>query len=91
MDKLNKVATDIFGKNLTFDPLPVRVSVGQYVDIEPLVITEARTEFSSETFISSNGRHLPIFCTVTIDFDFWMMPAPNAEFLSILGEEMFGG
>lgn len=90
INDLQKGATEFFGTNLTFDPLPVRVSVGQYVDIEPLVITEVNTEFSGETFINSDYRHLPIFCSVNISFDFWMMPGPNLEFMSLLGNEIFG-
>lgn len=86
---LTKIS-DFFGRNLTFDPLPVRCSIGQYIDIEPLVITKLGIEFSNDTFINSDGRHLPIFCTVSLTFDFWLNPAPKLQFLSLLGNEMFG-
>lgn len=82
--------SNLLGLSLTFDPFPVRCSIGQYIDIEPLVITSAGIDFSSETFINSDGRHLPIFCTVHIEFDFWMNPKPSLQFLSLFGTEMFG-
>lgn len=86
---LTKIA-DIFGRNLTFDPVPVRCSVGQYVDLEPLVITKLTIEFSNDTFINEDGRHLPLFCSVSISMDFWLIPAPKLQFMSLLGTEMFG-
>jgi len=80
-----------FGRNLTFDPLPVRVNVGQYIDIEPLVITKIKFNFSKETFVqSATGRHLPILCSVNINFEYWLKPAPEMEFTSLLGRELFG-
>jgi len=85
-DTLNR----LFGRNLTFDPLPVRVSVGQYVDIEPLVINKVNIDFSKETFVHNSGRHLPITCSVNISFEFWLRPAPNKQFASLLGRELFG-
>lgn len=85
-----------FGSNYTFNPLPVRVSVGQYMDIEPLVITAVNTSFSKETFINysgtkdKRGRHLPIMVTTDITFQYWLNPAPDLQFASILGQELFG-
>lgn len=85
---------EAFGSNYTFNPLPVRVSVGQYMDIEPLVITNINTTFSKETFInysgSDKGRHLPITVTVDITFEYWLNPAPDLQFTSLLGQELFG-
>lgn len=85
---------EAFGSNYTFNPLPVRVSVGQYMDIEPLVITKVNTTFSKETFINysgkEKGRHLPITVTVDIGFEYWLNPSPDLEFTSLLGEELFG-
>ena len=43
---------NLFGANVTINPLPVRVCVGQHIDIEPLVITSIETKFSRETFVS---------------------------------------
>lgn len=86
---------DVFGKNLTFDPVPVRLCVGQYIDIEPLVITSLKITFSKEQFLSGASinaipLHLPLFCTAEITFDFWVNPSPSMQFMKILGLEMFG-
>ena len=81
---------DLVGRNLTLDPLPVRVNVGHYIDIEPMVITGIKVTFSREQFVAPNGRHLPIFCTVNISFTSWMTPSPDLEFMQLLGTEMFG-
>lgn len=88
---INPEIVKLFGKNLTFDPLPVRCSIGQFIDIEPLVISGVSIAFSNETFVNAEGRHLPIFVSVNIQFKFWMQPAPNLEFMQLLGEEIFGG
>jgi len=80
----------IVGRNLTLDPLPVRVSMGHYLDIEPMVITNVNISFSKEQWVAPNGRHLPIFLNVDISFDMWMSPAPRLEFMQFLGNEMFG-
>lgn len=79
-----------FGRELTFDPLPVRVCVGQYMDLEPLVITNMAVSFSKETYINKEARHVPITCFVILKFNFWMNPAPDLHFLSLFGHEMFG-
>lgn len=85
---------EAFGSNYTFNPLPVRVSVGQYMDIEPLVITGVNTSFSKETFInysgSDKGRHLPIMVTTELSFKYWLNPAPDLQFVNLLGQELFG-
>lgn len=87
---LNTVGT-FFGYNVTANPLPVRVCIGQYIDVEPLVITGIETKFSRETFISENsGRHLPLFAYTTVHFKYWLNPAPNLQFANVLGEEIFG-
>ena len=81
---------DLVGRNLTLDPLPVRVNIGHYIDIEPMVITSMKVTFSREQFVDPNGRHLPIFCSVNISFTSWMTPSPDLEFMQLLGKEMFG-
>lgn len=82
---------NFFGANTTINPLPVRVCVGQHIDVEPLVITGISTKFSKETFISEiQGRHLPLFAYTTISFKYWLTPAPNLQFVNILGTEIFG-
>lgn len=80
----------LVGRNLTLDPLPVRVSIGHYIDIEPMVITSMNVTFSRAQWIAPSGRHLPIFCDVNIKFSSWLTPAPKLEFMQLLGTEMFG-
>jgi len=91
---ISNVTTTInnfLGKNTTINPLPVRVCIGHHIDLEPLVIKGVDTKFSKETFISEiNGRHLPLFAYTTINFGFWLTPTPNMEFVSLLGNEIFG-
>lgn len=79
-----------FGSTYTFNPLPVRLSVGHHIDVEPLVITAINTNFSEETFIAPNNRHLPIFVTTTIQFKYWLNPNPDIQFADILGESIYG-
>lgn len=82
---------NFFGANTTINPMPVRVCIGQHIDVEPLVLTNVSTKFSRETFISeTQGRHLPLFAYTTISFSYWLTPAPNHEFLNMLGTEIFG-
>ena len=47
-------------------------------------------EFSENSFVNDDGKHLPLFCTVTINLDFWITPSPDLQFMSMLGHEMFG-
>ena len=86
---------ELLGKQLTFDPIPIRLCVGQYIDVEPLVITDLNISFSKEQYLSDvmqNGvpLHLPIFCTAEIGLSFWVNPSPNLQFMKLLGTEIFG-
>lgn len=83
-------ASSTFGHNLTFDPLPVRVSIGAFIDIEPLVINKIATTFSTELFVAKDGKQLPVFATTTIGFKMWMNPRPDMQWLKLLGTELFG-
>ena len=83
-------ANDLFGRNLTLDPIPVRCAVGHYIDIEPLVISGLDIKFSSDTFVHDTGMHLPVTCSVDINMEFWMTPAPKLSFMQLAGQEMFG-
>ena len=80
----------LVGRNLTLDQFPVRVSIGHYIYIEPMVIDKLEINFSKEQWIAPNGRHLPIFCEVSIVVTSWLSPAPKLEFMQLLGNEMFG-
>ena len=83
-------ASSTFGHNLTFDPLPVRLSIGAFIDIEPLVISKINTTFSTELFVSKDGKQLPVFATTAIGFKMWMNPRPDMQWLKLLGTEVFG-
>ena len=83
--------TNALGMNLVLDPLPVRCSIGHYADIEPLIIEDIKLSTTKDTFLDKNtGRHLPIKCTATIQFKFWLTPAPKLQFMELMGLEMFG-
>ena len=78
-----------FGGEITANPLPVRVSIGHYLDLEPMIITSLSITTSKEQFISRDGTHLPIFINADVGVAYWMQPGPTKDFLSILGNEMF--
>ena len=78
-----------FGGEITANPLPVRVSFGHYVDLEPMVITNVKITSSAEQFISADGTHLPVFVMADVTVEYWMQPGPDKEFMSFLGNEVF--
>ncbi len=78
-----------FGGEITANPLPVRVSIGHYLDLEPMVITGLNISASKEQFISADGTHLPMFMNAEVNVAYWMQPGPTKDFLSILGNEVF--
>ena len=78
-----------FGGEITANPLPVRVSIGHYFDLEPMVINSVKIYASTEQFISSDGTHLPIFMNADVNVSYWMQPGPTKDFISILGNEVF--
>ena len=78
-----------FGGEITANPLPVRVSFGHYVDLEPMVIKNVQITSSAEQFISADGTHLPVFVMADVTVEYWMQPGPDKEFMSFLGNEVF--
>lgn len=78
-----------FGGEITANPLPVRVSFGHYVDLEPMIIKSVKISSSAEQFISPDGTHLPVFVTADVAVEYWMQPGPDKEFMSFLGNEVF--
>ena len=78
-----------FGGEITANPLPVRISVGHYLDLEPVVLTDVKISASTEQFISKDGTHLPIWVSADVNFDYWMQPGPTKDFMSFLGSEVF--
>lgn len=85
-----RTANEFFGNNMTVNPLPVRVSIGHILDLQPMVITNVSFHCSAEQFISEDGTHIPIWVSASINFQPWMNPGPDNEFFSFLGDEIFG-
>lgn len=78
-----------FGKNNVAIPLPVRLTVGNILDIEPLVITNVDIKPSKETFVNRIGAHIPVTMSVTVTFGMWLTPGPNHQFMQLLGDNVF--
>lgn len=88
VDTYNSINT-FFGGEITANPLPVRVSIGHYMDLEPMVIDNVSFRASNEQFVSADGTHLPVFIDAEVNVSYWMQPGPTKDFLSILGTEVF--
>lgn len=88
IDMYNKI-NSLFGGEITANPLPVRVTIGHYMDLEPMVIDNVKITMSKEQFISPDGTHLPILVTADVSLSYWMQPGPTKDFISLLGNEMF--
>jgi len=89
-DAVQWAATKL-GLTFSIDPSPVRVSIGQSWDLEPLAITGLTIKPSRETFIEpTTHAHLPITVEVTINLDYWLTPRAGQENMSIAGQEIFG-
>ena len=78
-----------FGGSLTSTPLPVRLTLGHILDIEPLVITNVQITGSKEQFMTTDGSNIPLFVTANITFAMWMNPDPNKGFVQWLGDDVF--
>ena len=90
VDWIQTAGTKI-GMTFSVDPSPVRVSIGQSWDLEPLVITGLTIKPSKETFIEpTTHAHLPITMEVQIGLDYWLTPRAGQENMSIAGQEIFG-
>lgn len=82
-------ANQWFGNNMTLNPLPVRVSIGHVLNVEPMVITSVEITYSKEQYIADDGSHIPIWVTASIHLTPWMVPGPDKQFFSFLGDEIF--
>lgn len=92
LDTLVNGAIDInafFGGSLTVAPMPVRLTMGHILDIEPLVITGIKISGSKEQFMTTDGTNIPLFVNADISFDMWMIPDPNKGFVRWLGDDVF--
>lgn len=78
-----------FGGEITANPLPVRITIGHYLDLEPVILTSVKITASKEQFISKDGTHLPLWVSADVNFDYWMQPGPTKDFMSFLGSEVF--
>ena len=89
-DKIQWAATK-FGMTFSVDPSPVRVSIGESWDLEPLIITGLIIKPSKETFIEpTTHAHLPITVEAQINLDYWITPRSGQENMAIAGQEIFG-
>jgi hypothetical protein len=92
LDSVINGAIDInafFGGALTVAPMPVRLTMGHILDIEPLVITGIKISGSKEQFMTTDGTNIPLFVNADISFDMWMIPDPNKGFVRWLGDDVF--
>ena len=82
-------AQDFFGYNVTLVPQPVRLTVGNILDIEPLVISDITISSSKELFVNRLGAHIPITVSAKIGFETWLTPGPNHDFIRFIGDNIF--
>lgn len=82
-------ANEFFGGSLTLNPLPVRLTMGHQLDIEPLVITGLKISGSQEQFMTTDGSNIPLFVNAEISVAMWMVPDPNKGPVQYLGDDLF--
>lgn len=88
---IDKYTGDFWGTHYTTAPLPVRLTIGHALDIQPMVITNVDISMSDEQFISTIcGAHLPMMVTAKIQLSPWLIPSPGQQYMAFLGHEMFG-
>lgn len=80
---------EFFGGSLTVAPMPLRLTLGHILDIEPVVITGINVSGSKEQFMTTDGTNIPLFVNANISFDMWMIPDPNKGFVRWLGDDVF--
>lgn len=80
---------EFFGGSLTIAPMPLRLTLGHILDIEPVVITGINVSGSKEQFMTTDGTNIPLFVNADIAFDMWMIPDPNKGFIRWLGDDVF--
>jgi hypothetical protein len=80
---------EFFGGSLTVAPMPLRLTLGHILDIEPVVITGIKISGSKEQFMTTDGTNIPLFVNADISFDMWMIPDPNKGFVRWLGDDVF--
>lgn len=83
------IANEFFGGSLTLNPLPIRLTLGHQIDIEPLVITGLKISGSQEQFMTTDGSNIPLFVNAEISVAMWMVPDPNKGAVRYLGDNLF--
>ena len=77
------------GANFVLVPNPVRVTIGNVLDIEPMVIEHVNIRPSEELFINSIGASIPVTMKVSVALKPWMTPGPNHDFIHLIGDNLF--
>lgn len=77
------------GANFVLVPNPVRVTIGNVLDVEPMVIEHVKIIPSEELFINSIGASIPVTMKVTVSLKPWMTPGPNHDFIHLIGDNLF--
>lgn len=77
------------GANFVLVPNPVRVTIGNILDIEPMVIENVKITPSEELFINSIGASIPVTMKVSVKLTPWLTPGPNHDFIHLIGDNLF--
>lgn len=99
VDDMNTIITKVLqayiegskfiGGNFVLVPNPVRLTVGNILDVEPMVIETVTITPSEELFINSLGASIPVTMKVTVTLKPWMTPGPNHDFIHLIGDNLF--
>lgn len=77
------------GANFVLVPNPVRLTVGNILDVEPMVIEDVTITPSEELFVNSLGASIPVTMHVSVTLKPWMIPGPNHDFIHLIGDNLF--
>jgi hypothetical protein len=77
------------GANFVLVPNPVRLTIGNILDVEPMVIDSVKIIPSEELFINSIGASIPVTMKVQVTLSQWMTPGPNHDFIHLIGDNLF--
>jgi hypothetical protein len=99
VDGMNEIITKVLdaymqgstfmGANFVLVPNPVRVTIGNILDVEPMVIEHVQITPSEELFINSIGASIPVTMKVSVTLKPWMTPGPNHDFIHLIGDNLF--
>ncbi|MBR6892075.1 MAG: hypothetical protein IKN15_02280 [Bacteroidaceae bacterium] len=81
--------SNFMGANFVLVPNPVRLTIGNILDVEPMVIENVNITPSEELFINSIGASIPVTMKVTVTLKPWMTPGPNHDFIHLIGDNLF--